>query len=148
MGIRIAALLLTGLTGFTGLVYEVTWQKYLGTLLGSQSEATAAILAIFLGGLSVGYSLFGRVTARLTAGRSASRASSRLLLAYGGIELAIGVYAFLFHRLFHHDLLTRGHGDNRFRRRLQKLYEVRVHDDFSLVQLSHLYHPTRLISLI
>ena len=31
MGIRITALLLTGLTGFTGLVYEVTWQKYLST---------------------------------------------------------------------------------------------------------------------
>ena len=46
------ALLLTVLTGFTGLVYEVSWQKYLSTLLGSHSEATAAVLAIFLGGLS------------------------------------------------------------------------------------------------
>jgi hypothetical protein len=39
---RFTAILLTVLTGFSGLVYEVTWQKYLATLLGSQGEATAA----------------------------------------------------------------------------------------------------------
>src|SRR5437016_12907309 len=65
--VRQTALALTVLTGFSGLVYEVAWQKYLATLLGSHSEATAAILAIFLGGLSLGYSLFGRVTQVLTA---------------------------------------------------------------------------------
>ena len=43
--IRPIALLLTVLTGFSGLVYEVAWQKYLATLLGSHSEATAAVLA-------------------------------------------------------------------------------------------------------
>ena len=63
--IRVAALLLTVLTGFSGLVYEVAWQKYLATLLGSHAEATAAVLGIFLGGLSAGYALFGRLTRRL-----------------------------------------------------------------------------------
>jgi predicted membrane-bound spermidine synthase len=63
--VRALALLLTAFTGFSGLVYEVTWQKYLATLLGSHSEATAAVLAIFLGGLSLGYALFGRVSLRL-----------------------------------------------------------------------------------
>ena len=48
---RAAALFLAIFTGFTGLVYQVTWQKYLATLLGSHSEATAAVLGIFLGGL-------------------------------------------------------------------------------------------------
>ena len=38
--LRSVALLLTIPTGFTGLVYEVTWQKYLATLLGSHSEAS------------------------------------------------------------------------------------------------------------
>ena len=46
---RFNALLLTVLTGFSGLVYEVAWQKYVATLLGSHAEATAAVLAIFLG---------------------------------------------------------------------------------------------------
>jgi len=35
-------------SGACGLVYEVVWQKYLATLLGSHSEATAAVLGIFL----------------------------------------------------------------------------------------------------
>ena len=65
--IRAVALVLTVLTGFSGLIYEVTWQKYLATLLGSHSEATAAVLGIFLGGLSVGYALFGRLVRRLFA---------------------------------------------------------------------------------
>ena len=63
--LRLAALLLTVLTGFSGLVYEITWEKYLATLLGSHSEATAAVLGLFLGGLSVGYWLFGALTRKL-----------------------------------------------------------------------------------
>jgi spermidine synthase len=47
-------------TGYAGLVYEVTWHRYLANLLGSQAQATALILAVFLGGLAVGYGLFGR----------------------------------------------------------------------------------------
>ncbi len=58
--IRLIALLLTVLTGFTGLVYEVAWQRYLATLLGSHGEATAAVLGIFLGGLAVGYAVASR----------------------------------------------------------------------------------------
>ena len=50
--VRALALALTVLTGFSGLVYEVAWQKYLAALLGSHSEATAAVLAIFLGALA------------------------------------------------------------------------------------------------
>ena len=56
--VRLIALLLTVLTGFAGLVYEVAWQKYLAALLGSHGEATAAVLAIFLGGLSAGIRAF------------------------------------------------------------------------------------------
>ena len=94
--IRSVALLLTVLTGFSGLVYEVTWQKYLATLLGSHSEATAAVLALFLGGLSIGYSIFGRVSRRLAGSGSPERVRGRLLGAYGLVELGIGLYAFVF----------------------------------------------------
>ncbi len=61
---RGVVLLLTVVTGFSGLVYEVAWQKVLATLLGSQSEATAAVLGLFLGGLALGYAGFGRLSHR------------------------------------------------------------------------------------
>lgn len=95
---RLIALLLTLLTGVSGLVYEVAWQRYLATLLGSHSEATAAVLGIYLGGLSLGYALFGRLTASLV--RRASGTAPPLALAYGIIEASIGVYAWLFPSLF------------------------------------------------
>lgn len=98
--VRALALVLTVFTGFTGLVYEVTWQKYLGTLLGSQSEATAAILGIFLGGLSVGYSVFGWVTAATIQRAERAGRRPRLLVLYGLVEAGIGLYALAFPWLF------------------------------------------------
>jgi spermidine synthase len=89
-------LALTLLTGFTGLVYEVAWQKYLATLLGSHSEATAAVLGIFLGGLSLGYALFGRMSHRLAEGGHSEGAASQPLAVYGVIEAAIGAWALCF----------------------------------------------------
>ena len=97
---RFTAIALTVLTGFSGLVYEVTWQKYLATLLGSQGEATAAILAIFLGGLSAGYAVFGKATRRLVARARQRQQSPRLLLFYGMIEAGIGLYALCFPLFF------------------------------------------------
>ena len=100
LGMRVLALGLTVLTGFSGLVYEVVWQKYLATLLGSHSEATAAILALFLGGLSVGYALFGWVTRRCVERAAAGKRVPPLFVVYGSIEAAIGVWALCFPVLF------------------------------------------------
>jgi spermidine synthase len=97
---RPIAIVLTILTGFSGLVYEVTWQKYFATLLGSHSEATASILGVFLVGLSLGYWLFGRVTSRsVERARLAGRAP-RLFRLYAIVEGGIGLYAFAFPWLF------------------------------------------------
>ncbi len=98
--VRGTALVLTVLTGFSALVYQVAWQRFLATLLGSHSEATAAVLGIFLGGLSIGYALFGRLSRNRM--RHAARRNRRpgLLLFYGIVESAIGVYALLFPLLF------------------------------------------------
>src|SRR5262245_51502316 len=97
---RTLSLILTVLTGLTGLVYEVTWQKSLATLLGSHAEATAAVLGIFLGGLSLGYALFGRVSRRVLAAAAGSGAAPRLLLVYGAVEAGIGLWALAFPMLF------------------------------------------------
>jgi spermidine synthase len=98
--VRALALLLTALTGFSGLVYEIAWQRYLATLLGSHSEATSAVLGIFLGGLSVGYWLFGVVTRRVVERAEAAGRPPRLLLVYGFVEAGIGLYVILFPWLF------------------------------------------------
>jgi spermidine synthase len=98
--IRLAALLLTVLTGFTGLVYEVVWQRYLATLLGSHGEATAAVLAIFLGGLSIGYALFGWLTRHLVERARVRGRRVRLLFHYALVEGGIGVYALCFPLIF------------------------------------------------
>ncbi len=97
---RLAVLLLTALTGFSGLVYEVAWEKYLATLLGSHSEATAAVLGLFLGGLALGYALLGRLTAALLAHARARGRKARLLVVYGCIEASIGLWALAFPALF------------------------------------------------
>ena len=94
------ALTLTLLTGFSGLVYEVAWQKYLAMLLGSHAEATAAVLGIFLGGLSVGYALFGRLTRRVVERAQTRGEPPRLLYIYALVEAGIGLYALLFPWIF------------------------------------------------
>jgi spermidine synthase len=98
--IRPIALFLTVLTGFSGLVYQVAWQKYLAILLGSHSEAVAAVLAIFLGGLAAGYALFGRVTRQLVVRARQRGEAPALLRLYGLVESGIGVYALVFPFLF------------------------------------------------
>jgi predicted membrane-bound spermidine synthase len=97
---RVAVLLLTALTGFSGLVYEVAWEKYLAALLGSHSEATAAVLGLFLGSLAAGYALLGRTTRGLLARAAARGRPARLLFAYGCIEGSIGLWALVFPALF------------------------------------------------
>lgn len=81
-------LLLTFCTGFSGLVYEVVWHSYLANLIGSHARSAAIIVAVFLGGLSTGYLLFGKL--------SRKRSPASLLVLYGWAELAIGIWALLF----------------------------------------------------
>jgi spermidine synthase len=79
-------LLLFFCSGATALIYEVVWSKYLALLLGSTIQAQTVVLAVFMGGLALGNRLFGKY---------ADRARHPLKL-YGGIEIAIGCYAFFF----------------------------------------------------
>ncbi len=77
-------------TGLTGLIYQVAWQKYLSRLLGSDSIATAIILATFLGGLSLGYFLCGQMTVRA---RNPFR-------SYALLEGVIGLWCLAFPWIF------------------------------------------------
>jgi len=98
--LRALALVLTVFTGVSGLVYEVAWQKYLATLLGSHSEATAAVLGLYLAGLSIGYSVFGFVSKRVVEHGERYGKLPMLLFTYGAAEAAIGIYALAFPTFF------------------------------------------------
>jgi len=98
--LRPIVLALTVCTGFTGLAYEITWQKYLSILLGAHSEATAAVLGLFLGGLSLGYWLFGALARALVERGRKSGRPAPLLVVYGAVEASIGIYCLLFPSIF------------------------------------------------
>ena len=73
-------------SGVTALIYEVVWSKLLAQMFGSTIYAQTVVLAVFMGGLALGNRLLGIWADRL---RNPVR-------VYGGLEIAVGVYAFLF----------------------------------------------------
>jgi predicted membrane-bound spermidine synthase len=84
--IRLTISFLFFLSGMAGLIYEVVWAKYLSLFLGNTAQAHTIVLATFMGGLALGYFLFGRI---------ADRAQSALNL-YGWMEIVIGLSGALF----------------------------------------------------
>jgi len=82
--------LLFFLSGISGLVYESLWSRYLKLFVGSAATAQILVLALFMGGMSLGSLLAGRYSARI----------QRPVLAYGAIEGLIGLYAMAFPYLY------------------------------------------------
>lgn len=84
------ALLLLG-SGFCALVYQIAWLRLLRLVFGTSTAATAAVLALFMGGLGAGSLLLGRradaatrplrLYARLEAGIALAAALSPALVA-------------------------------------------------------------------
>ncbi|MBP9089487.1 fused MFS/spermidine synthase [bacterium] len=74
------------LSGFSALIYEVVWVRSLGLVVGNSTQATSCVLAVFLGGLSLG---------ALIGGKLAERKNFPHLLAYGLLEISIGIAAIL-----------------------------------------------------
>src|SRR5512141_2662877 len=75
--LRVSALLFG--SGMTALIYQVAWMRELRLVFGFSTAASAAVLAIFMGGLGIGSWILGR-RADLAA---------RPLAFYGKLELAI-----------------------------------------------------------
>lgn len=67
------------LSGGTGLVDQLCFSKYLGTIVGSTAHAVSAVLAAFMTGLALGAHVGGRLSRRL----------ARPLQAYGVLELLV-----------------------------------------------------------
>lgn len=82
--------LLFFLSGISGLVYESLWSRYLKLFVGSAATAQILVLALFMGGMSLGSLLAGRMSARI----------KRPVLAYGAVEGLVGLYALAFPTLY------------------------------------------------
>lgn len=82
--LRLLAALLF-LSGFCALVYQMVWLREFRLIFGATTPATAAVLAVFMGGLGMGSAWLGRRADRM----------SGLLRWYGLIEMAVALSAFL-----------------------------------------------------
>lgn len=78
------------LSGFGGLVYQILWMRELGLLFGTTAHAAATTAASFFLGLGAGSAFFGE----------RSRRTSRPLMTYGFLEIAVSVSALLYFGLF------------------------------------------------
>ena len=77
----ILMLVLFGLSGASGLLYQFVWIRMLSHLLGGTSIAISSVLAAFMGGLALGSWFFGRRADRV----------KRPLRLYAHLELGIGI---------------------------------------------------------
>lgn len=78
---QVAALLFC--SGLCALVYQTVWMRQFRLLFGASTAATAATLAVFMGGLGLGGLLLGR----------RAEAHPRPLELYGNLEVLVGVLA-------------------------------------------------------
>lgn len=76
------------LSGMSGLIYEVLWIRMIVKIIGSAPFSMSIILTVFMGGLGFGSYLAGRYVDRI-------KRPLDMLKLYGGLELVIGLYAFL-----------------------------------------------------
>lgn len=95
-GKRIVALAIAFVgSGFAGLVVEQGFEKLLGTLLGTSTQAGATVLATYFGGLTLGSWLYGR--RRRSSGPAV--AFKRYALLEAAIAIACIVLALAFDHL-------------------------------------------------
>jgi spermidine synthase len=85
------SLLLFG-SGMTALIYQVAWMRELRLIFGFSTAASAAVLAIFMGGLGVGGWFLGR---RADAAASPLAFYGRLELAVAGSAALTPLWVFL-----------------------------------------------------
>jgi spermidine synthase len=78
------------LSGAGSLVLEVAWTRLLRLVFGSSTLAISTILVAYMAGLGLGGLLGGRLAHRVRDG----------VRAYGGIEIAVGLYALAVPALF------------------------------------------------
>ena len=88
-----APFFLYALTGFTGLLAEQGFEKYVSLLVGATASASAVVLFTYF----LGFALGGFAAGRLIQGRRIARP----LMVYGFIELLVGISCVVFTYSFH-----------------------------------------------
>ncbi|HEV8290365.1 MAG TPA: hypothetical protein VGP94_00510, partial [Tepidisphaeraceae bacterium] len=71
------------LSGFCALIYQIGWTREFRLIFGASTAASAAVIAIFIGGLGIGGIIIGKRVDR----------SQRPLTLYGWMEMAIAIGA-------------------------------------------------------
>lgn len=87
---RVLLFVLFAASGFSGLIYESIWARYLQLFLGHAAYAQTLVLVIFMGGMAVGAWLAGRYSHRWR----------NLLLCYAVVEGLIALFGVAFHTVF------------------------------------------------
>jgi len=88
--LTISLFIIFAVSGFSGLIYESIWTHYLKLVLGHAAYAQTLVLAIFMGGMAIGAWLIS----------DKSRKISNPILVYAIIELVVGIFALVFHKIF------------------------------------------------
>lgn len=78
------------LSGLSALIYQVLWTRILTLTFGHTIYAVSTVLTAFMAGLGLGSWIAGRYADRL----------SRLVRAYGLLEIAIGLFALVIYPVF------------------------------------------------
>ncbi len=73
-------------SGATSLMYEILWIRLIVQIIGSAPFAVSIILTIFMAGLGLGSFMAGKILNRI-------KTPSLLVMIYGVLELAIGIYS-------------------------------------------------------
>lgn len=78
------------ISGFSALIYQVSWQRLLFTNIGVDLSSITVIISVFMVGLGIG-AYFG--------GRLADKFSQRVILLFCIAEAAIGLFGFASYHL-------------------------------------------------
>ena len=76
-------------SGATALGFEVVWARQLATVLGGATTSVAYVVALFMGGMAIGYALGGRVARRIR----------RPVPAYGLAEVSLALLGLFASRM-------------------------------------------------
>jgi spermidine synthase len=79
------------LSGFSGLIYQSIWTRYLSLILGHAAFAQTLVLALFMGGMAFG---------AWWSSKLVSKHGVRVLRSYAVIEAIVGLAALVFHFIF------------------------------------------------